>query len=150
MAAAIERRRRNNQNRGIDEEREHERERRVDRRELDRFPFAAWIEFVVARLHDRGMQIEIVWHHRRAEDADRYIEHLGIDQDLWRWEKAFGDSNDVRPGKNNFQPEADADCADERDDQCLGVAKTFVLKQEDYQHIERGDADPPDEGNAKE
>src|SRR5438093_8878394 len=103
----------------MDEKREHERKGRVDCRELDRFPSAARSEFVVARLHDRGMQIEIVWHHRRAEDADRYIEHFGIDQDLWRWEKAFGDSNDVRPGKNNYQPEADDDLPDERDDQYL-------------------------------
>ena len=56
----------------------------------------------------------------------------------------------IRPGKNNLQPEADADGHDERDDQCLGVAKAFVLKQQDHQHIERGDANSPDERNAKE
>ena len=30
------------------------------------------------RLHHAGMQIEIVRHHRRAEDAEREIEHVGI------------------------------------------------------------------------
>ncbi len=33
---------------------------------------------VLARLDDRRVQVEVVRHHRRAEDADRDVEHVGI------------------------------------------------------------------------
>ena len=37
---------------------------------------------VLARLHDGGMQVEIVRHHRRAEDADGDVEHVRVREDL--------------------------------------------------------------------
>ena len=48
---------------------------RVDRGELDRLAFAFRRLLEFARLHDGGMQIEIVRHHGRADDADADVEH---------------------------------------------------------------------------
>ena len=33
---------------------------------------------VLARLHDRRVQVQVVRHHRRAEDADRDVEHVRV------------------------------------------------------------------------
>ena len=41
-----------------------------------------------ARLHHAGMQVEIVRHHGRADDADCEIEHIGIGDDLGGRRKA--------------------------------------------------------------
>ena len=39
---------------------------------------------VLPRLHDRRVQVQVVRHHRRAEDADGDVEHVGIAQDRRR------------------------------------------------------------------
>ncbi len=44
--------------------------------------FPADVQLVAPRLHDRRMEIQIVGHHRRAENADRDVEHAGIGHDL--------------------------------------------------------------------
>ena len=82
VAGAVEHRRRHDEDRRVDEERRHQRDRRVDRREPDRLELARLRVEVLARLHDRRVQIQVVRHHRRAQDADRDVEHLGIAQDL--------------------------------------------------------------------
>ena len=50
--------------------------RRIDGGELDRLAFAFRRPLEIARLHDGGVQVEIVRHHGRAEDADAHVEHL--------------------------------------------------------------------------
>ena len=65
----------------VDEEREHQRHGRIDGGELDRLAFASRRLLVFARLHDRRMQIKIMRHHRRAEDADGDVEHLLVRDD---------------------------------------------------------------------
>ena len=82
VAGAVERRRRHHEDRGVDEEREHQRDGGIDRREADRLAPALQRVAVLARLHDRGVQVEVVRHHRRAEDADRDVEHVRVAQDL--------------------------------------------------------------------
>ena len=47
-----------------------------DGRELDRLAPVGDAVAEAPRLHHAGMQIEIVRHHRRAEDAEREIEHV--------------------------------------------------------------------------
>ena len=48
----------------------HQRQRRVDIRHVHGLALAFGRALVFAALHDGGMQIEIVGHYRRAEDAD--------------------------------------------------------------------------------
>ena len=42
---------------------------------------------ILARLHDRRVQVQVVRHHGRAEDADRDVEHLRVAHDLGRWQQ---------------------------------------------------------------
>ena len=89
-------------------------------------------------------------HHRRAQDAHGDVEHVGIHHDLRRRQEAFGDSKQIGPGKDDLQAETDADRQDQGDDQGLGVAKALVLQEQDQEHIQRGNADAPDERKAEE
>ncbi len=61
---------REDENGGVDEEGEHEGDAGIDRGELDRLAFSCRRPLEFARLHDGGMQIEIMRHDGRAEDAD--------------------------------------------------------------------------------
>ena len=82
MAARVEGRGRDDQDRGVDEQRQHQRDGRVRRRPFDRVAPAFVVALVGAGLHDRGVQIEIMRHHRGADDADGDVEHLRIGDDL--------------------------------------------------------------------
>ena len=83
-------------------EREHQRDRRVDGREFQRLALLRKAVAIGAGLHDAGMQIEIVRHHGRAEDAEREVEHLRIGDDLGRRREALDDRRPVRdrPGRS--------------------------------------------------
>ena len=73
---AVKNRRRHDQDGRIDEQSHRERDRGIDRREPDRLAFAgSLLELRVCTM--RGVQVQIVRHHRRAEDADRDIKHPG-------------------------------------------------------------------------
>ncbi len=91
MAAVVEGRGCHDQDRGIDEQRQHQRDGRVRRRPFDRLAPARVVALIGARLHDRGVQIEIMRHHGRADDADRDVEHLRIGDDLGRRHEAAQD-----------------------------------------------------------
>src|SRR5205814_8706361 len=95
----------------------------------------------VARLHDRGVQIEIVRHHGGAEDSDGDVEHAAITENLRRGDKEpLHDAEHARPRKKNLKPEANADGCYENDYQCLQKTKAPLLEEEDYQNIQRGAA----------
>src|SRR5439155_1149210 len=95
----------------------------------------------VARLHDRGVQIEIVRHHGGAEDSDGDVEHAAITENLRRGDKEpLHDAEHARPRKKNFKPEANADGSYENDYQCFQKTKAPLLEEEDYQNIQRGKA----------
>src|SRR5207247_2120995 len=83
------------EDRRVDEQRERQRDRGVDERVLDRFALAGRRLFVAARLHDRGVQVQVVRHHRRAEDADRQVQLLTVGEDRRVRQEARGD----RPGR---------------------------------------------------
>src|SRR6266699_1152329 len=60
----------------------------------------------VARLHDRGVQIEIVRHHGGAEDSDSDVEHAAITENLRRGDKEpLHDAEHARPRKKNYKAE---------------------------------------------
>ena len=70
------------QDRGVDGQREHQCDRGIGGRQLDRFALVLDAIAEAARLHHAGVQIEIVRHHCRANDADGEIKHVGIGHDL--------------------------------------------------------------------
>ena len=65
--------------------REHQRDGAVDGGVFDRLaPCRRGVSLEGAGLHHRGVEIEVVRHHGRAEDADRDVEHRRIGDDLGR------------------------------------------------------------------
>ncbi len=75
-------RRGHNQNCGVNEQGEHERDARVDGCKLDRLTFAGRRLLVIARLHDRGMEIQIMRHNRGAKNTDGDVKHVAIANDF--------------------------------------------------------------------
>ena len=52
--------------------------------------------------------------------------------------------------EKNFQPKANADHPDQRNDQSLDYAKSFLLQEQNQKNIKRGDAHTPDQRNVKQ
>ena len=90
-------------------------------------------------------------HHRRAEDADRDVEHRRVGEDLGRRDEAGADApRSWRAASHSSTANDAGDRDDQRDDQRLDVAEAPVLQEQDDQHVERGEADAPDERQAEE
>ena len=97
------------------------------------------------------MQIEIVRHHRGAEDADGDVEHGWVEQDLRRGqEKAAHRGAGVWVGEEDLDDEQCQDGADQGDDQRLELAEAPALEHEQEKAIEAGDADAPEQWDVEE
>ena len=105
---------------------------------------------VLARLHDRRVQVQVVRHHRRAEDADRDVEHVRVAQDLGARDEADRDRRQVGPRQPELDRERPGDQHDQRDDERLDVAEAAVLQEQHDQHVERREADAPDQRQAEQ
>ena len=112
------------------------------------FAFRGLLEF--ARLHDGGMQVKIVRHNRRADDADADVKHLLIRDDVRPRHESEHHADEAGFGKDQFSGEASGDGRDERDDQRLDVTKALLLEVKNGQHIERGNAATPHQRNTEE
>ena len=84
-----------NQNGGVDGQRKRERDGGIGKRIADRFPLALRCFFVLSRLHDAGVEIQIVRHDGRAEDADGDVEHIAVAEDLGARNEAAQHRGDV-------------------------------------------------------
>src|SRR5678809_42973 len=109
----------------IDKEREHEGEGRVDRGELDGFGLAAIGALKIARLHNRAVQVEIVWHHRRPKDSNGDEKHLLVLQNTRRGQKAKRHTVEVRLRKDQFREETAANGEDQRNDERLDIPEAL-------------------------
>ena len=108
------------------------------------------VRSIGAGLHDRGVQIEIMRHHGRADDADRDVEHLGIGDDLGRRHKAAQHRRDRRRRGSDLDRKADRDHDQQRDDEGFEEAKALVHQQQQQEGVERGDQRAADQGNAEQ
>ena len=89
-------------------------------------------------------------HHRRADNAEREIEHLRVLHDLDRWREA---ADDVAPdwiGHGDLNAEADGDDPEHDDDEGLDPAEAELLHPQDEEHVERGEDDADLERNAEQ
>ena len=94
-----------NQDRRVDEERRVERNRRIDEVVAAGLPFTCQVRADPPRLHECGMQIQIVRHHRRAQNADGQKKR-GFDVSVaikrqTRF-KSGGDRADIGRAKNSW------------------------------------------------
>ena len=91
-----------------------------------------------ARLDDRRVQVEVVRHHGRAEDADRDVKRLGVEHDLGGRDVAGQERTDLRPRHDQLNREADPDRADQRHHQRLDEPEALPLQEENQQHVGGG------------
>ena len=118
--------------------------------EADRFGLARVGVHVAARLHDRRVQIQVVGHHGRAQDAERDVEHRRVRQDLGARHEAQRHGRRVGLRQPDLDGEAAGDGHDERDDERLDVAESLVLQEQDHHHVERGQTYAPHERQSEE
>ena len=105
---------------------------------------------ILPGLDDRRVQIEVVRHHRGAEDADRDVEHVAVGEDAGGRDHAARDLAEHRARQPELDGERPGDEDDERDDERFDVAEAAVLQVEDDEHVERRQADAPDERQAEQ
>src|SRR5262249_5062989 len=91
-----------------------------------------------ASLHDAGMQIEVMRHHRRAENAEREIEHVRVLHDLYGRREATDHLAPIWIGHGDLNAEANRDDAEHGHDERLDPAEAEALHTEDQEHVERG------------
>ena len=84
------------QDRRIDGQGDRERDIGVDGGEPDGLLFADPIKGVSSCLHNGGVQVEIMWHHRGTEDADSDEEFPGVGDHGWGGDESVEDCGDVR------------------------------------------------------
>src|ERR1700719_480729 len=113
---------------GVDEKGEHERATRVDGCEFDRFAFAFGRLLESSRLYNRRVQVEIVRHHRRSNDADADIKHRLVGYNVRTGNKSKRNAGEVRFGEDQFSSEASGDRSNQRDDQRFDITETFLLE----------------------
>ena len=134
----------------VDKERKPECKGGINGGQAQRFAFAGVGAWEVACLHNAGMQVQIVRHDRCAKDADRYIKHRGVRENLRCWHEAADDSAGIGARGPQFVGEAGADGEDESGNQCFDDAEAAALQNQDEHHVERSDDDAPHEWNIKE
>ena len=84
-------------------------------------------------------------HHRRAEDADRDVEHLVIVQQRRVRQEAVQQRREMRMRPENLQRKTDADHQDEAGHERFDITEPAVLQEEHHEDIARREADAPDE-----
>ena len=142
--------RRQNENRCIDEKREHQSAGRVDCCESNRLTFALRRLFKLPRLHNRRVKIEIMWHDRGSDDADADVKHLLVHDDVRARHKTGQHTQKVWFGQDQLGCEASGDGRDQNDNKRFDVTKTFLLKVKNSQHIERSNAATPHQRDTEE
>ena len=91
------------------------------------------------------MEIQVVRHHRGAEDTDGDVEHVAVPHDLQMRHEAGGDARQLGARQPELHGERSGDHQDEADDECFDVAEATVLEEEDDEDVERSQAHAPDE-----
>ena len=87
------------------------------------------------------MQVEVVGHDRRADDAERQVEHVRVGDDLRRRREAANHLPPIGIGHGDLHDEADGDDAEQRDDEGLDPTEALVLQIKDQEHVGGGDDD---------
>ena len=124
---------------GIDEGGPQERERRIERAVADGFPLARAGRLDPARLHDGGMEVEIMGHDRGTDDANADVEEIRVAQDFRAGGQAREHAEETGPGQGDFDGKAEGDGRHENDDERLQVTEALVLQVKNGEDIETGE-----------
>src|SRR6266511_784214 len=91
------------------------------------------------------MKIKIMRHDCGSQDANGDVKHLRVLHDFPFGNETSQNGDNTWPRKNNFQQETSANEENQRNDQRFNVTKAFVLKIQNDEHIQRGDAYAPEQ-----
>jgi hypothetical protein len=135
---------------GVDEERKAKGQRGIENGVAQGFAAISRGSAKGARLHDAGVEIEIVRHHGGAEDAYGDVKHLAVAKELGvRDEAACGFAPErLRP--EDFVGEAGGNAGDERDNESFDEAEAASLQGEDDEYVQRGDEHTGEERESEE
>jgi hypothetical protein len=150
VGRAMKGRRRDDQDRRVDEESEQQRAGRVNRGERDRLTLARFGLLEGACLDDARVQIEVVRHDGRAEDANGNVERRWVEDDLAGWDQAGEHGREGRMRDQGFVSEAAEDNKDQRGDDDLEIAEVVMLKQQNEEDIGGGQNRADDEGDVEQ
>jgi hypothetical protein len=118
------------ENGAVDEQREHQRGARIDRGKPDCLALARVRIGVLACLHDGRMQVQVVRHHRRAENADGDVQHVVVAEYFSGGNESGGHCHRVRMRQPQFDRETRRDHQNECHHQRFDVAKSAVLQEQ--------------------
>ena len=96
------------------------------------------------------MQIEIMRHHGRADNAERQIKHLAVMQNRGGRRESPEHGAPVRIGQRDLDRKAGGDHAEHRDHESLDPAEAERLQRQDQEHIRGGDDHADLERNMKQ
>ena len=148
---AEERDRGEHHDRGVDHERDRQRQHRIDGVELNRLADRRLIRLERARLHQRRVEVQIVRHDGGADDADGDVDHsflaeAGVQQGASHRAK-------VRPGlrqNEDLDEVARADRRHQNEDERFDDPHAEALKRQQQQHVQRRDDHGPEERDGRE
>ncbi len=135
-AALMKRRRAQDEDGCVDEKRKTKGQRGIECGEADGLALPLRVLLERAGLHQAGMKIQIVRHHRGSKDADGEIEHLAVPQDFRDREKPARGFDPQRARKKDFVGEAPGDGHDQRNHQRLKHAESAALQPQHQQHVQ--------------
>ena len=148
---SVEHGRGQDENPGVDQERDRKGDDRVNGVELDRPLEACLIRLDLARLHQGGMQIEVVRHHGGADDADGDHERMRIAKPGRSEITAHLGEVRLRRGQDkNLDEITDADGANQHDNDRLDEAHAVALQRQQDEHVKGGDDDSPFERDVEQ
>ena len=148
VPGGVEDGRRHDEDRRIDEEGGAQGDDGVDRVVVDGPALTRGGFLDVAGLDERGVQVEIVWHHGSPEDAERDVERLGVGNR--RHDESGRERSPLRARQDNLDRKARRDGGHEGDDDRLDLAEAEMHRGEQQHDVESGDHDTPDERNSEQ
>ena len=96
------------------------------------------------------MQIEIMRHHGRAQNAEREVEHLPVAQDVRSRREAFDHRAPIGIGERDLHRKAGRDYPEHRDHKGFDPTEAERLQRQDQEHIGRRDDNADLEGNVEQ
>src|SRR5579885_1234812 len=138
-----------NEDRRVDQEREHECNGRVERGEPDCLALFGKRFAVIARLHDTGMQIKVMWHDGRAENAEREVEHVRIAYDFGRRRETDNYSAPVRIRHADLDGKTGGNDAEQHHDERFDPAEAEILPKQNEEYVSGRDPDADLQGNSE-
>ena len=125
------------EDRRVHEEREAQRHERVQGVEADRLRESLRRLLVLAGLHEAGVEIQVVRHHRRADDPE------GDDQRAHARqagnERSARDGSPIGPREQNLEQEAAEHGAHQGEDDRLDLSEAEAGEPQQHEHVEPGD-----------